>query len=89
VGFVGHLYNQGLCHELLCLQLETLLLEEPMSEDGMEVAIHLFYFIDGQASLDFFSVYGRGLSGVRLLLFLSFFYRNDYHISLLCVVFCL
>jgi pre-mRNA-splicing factor CWC22 len=37
--FVGCLFNQGLCHELLCLQLLTVLLEGEPTDDSVEVAV--------------------------------------------------
>jgi pre-mRNA-splicing factor CWC22 len=37
--FLGCLFNQGLCHELLCLQLLTILLEGDPTDDSVDVAI--------------------------------------------------
>merc|ERR1711991_373146 len=39
VNFLAHLVNQSVVHELLALQLLTLLLETP-SDDSVEVAVH-------------------------------------------------
>jgi len=36
--FIGNLFNQGLCHELLCLQILTVLLEGEPTDDSVEVA---------------------------------------------------
>jgi len=36
--FIGHLFNQGMCHELLCLQILTVLLEGDPTDDSVEVA---------------------------------------------------
>jgi len=36
--FMGCLFNQGLCHELLCLQLLTVLLEDP-TDDSVDIAV--------------------------------------------------
>mmetsp|Transcript_8557 Transcript_8557/g.12205 ORF Transcript_8557/g.12205 Transcript_8557/m.12205 type:complete len:1279 (+) Transcript_8557:142-3978(+) len=37
--FMGCLFNQGLCHELLCLQILTVLLEGEPTDDSVEVAV--------------------------------------------------
>ena len=37
--FIACLFNQGLCHELLCLQLLTVLLEGDPTDDSVEVAV--------------------------------------------------
>jgi len=39
VNFIACLFNQGLCHELLCLQLLTVLLEGDPTDDSVEVAV--------------------------------------------------
>ena len=39
--FIGCLFNQGLCHELLCLQLLTVLLDGDPTDDSVEVAVQL------------------------------------------------
>ena len=41
VNFIGCLFNQGLCHELLCLQLLTVLLDGDPTDDSVEVAVQL------------------------------------------------
>ena len=38
VQFIAHLVNQQVAHEILCLEILTLLLENP-TEDSVEVAI--------------------------------------------------
>ena len=38
--FIGCLFNQGLCHELLCLQLLTVLLEGDPTDDSVDIAVH-------------------------------------------------
>ena len=38
VKFLGHLVNQQVLHELVCLEVLTLLLEEP-TDDSVEVAV--------------------------------------------------
>lgn len=39
--FIGCLFNQGICHELLCLQLLTVLLDGDPTDDSVEVAVQL------------------------------------------------
>ncbi len=41
INFIGCLFNQGLCHELLCLQLLTVLLDGDPTDDSVEVAVQL------------------------------------------------
>lgn len=49
--FLGCLFNQGLCHELLCLQLLTILLEGDPTDDSVEVAVS-FSKVVGMALLE-------------------------------------
>ncbi len=49
--FMGCLFNQGLCHELLCLQLLTVLLEGEPTDDSVEVAVQ-FIKVVGMALLE-------------------------------------
>ena len=41
INFIGCLFNQGLCHELLCLQLLTVLLDGDPTDDSVDVAVQL------------------------------------------------
>ena len=49
--FLGCLFNQGLCHELLCLQLLTILLEGDPTDDSVDVAIQ-FTKVVGSALME-------------------------------------
>lgn len=49
--FIGHLFNQGLCHELLCLQILTVLLEGDVTDDGVEVSVK-FLSVIGMSLLE-------------------------------------
>jgi pre-mRNA-splicing factor CWC22 len=52
VTFLGHLFHQSVVHELMLLQILTLLLDEStMTDDSVEVAIRLLTLV-GQALLD-------------------------------------
>ena len=49
--FLGHLFHQGVVHELLILQLLSLLLDGDPTDDSVEVAIQLMTLV-GQALLE-------------------------------------
>ncbi len=49
--FLGCLFNQGLCHELLCLQLLTIMLEGDPTDDSVEVAVQ-FTKVVGMALME-------------------------------------
>lgn len=49
--FIGCLFNQGICHELLCLQLLTVLLEGDPTDDSVEVAVQ-FIKVVGMALIE-------------------------------------
>lgn len=49
--FIACLFNQGLCHEILCLQLLTVLLEGDPTDDSVEVAVQ-FTKVAGMALVE-------------------------------------
>jgi pre-mRNA-splicing factor CWC22 len=49
--FIGHLFHQAVVHELLILQILTLLLDADPTDDSVEVAVE-FLTVVGQALLD-------------------------------------